>query len=381
MTVSKPQEFGALTVCLMDDDYPDDSWYLLNSVVRPQYGHDVTFLGVKETHPADTPLLKPPISFTYIGTTQSGENVWRPVAPDGYRAFTDIIGAYGDPNDNPSAFRWSVCVREGQQSDGHTYVYADAPVEKMVGFYEGCWLVAVPQYVGDVDGILLSGGESVIYSPHGEPVDTPVQNLLNLPPSVVEGPPPILPVMDSYEMPDLPPPSTDRRVLVPCSAIEDGMPIEWKLENSPYYTVIRKRGFSEIGYLDNQFGTDPESKKYSVSYGVTDTQSETFSASVGVTVGFEAGVDIFVAEAKVSASLTVNLGYQSSTAVTEMQSTTIENDLNVGPKHAGAMLAETHTIDVLREDHTSASSTGPLIFDALTDTYYLSYPPPEQERP
>ena len=142
-----------------------------------------------------------------------------------------------------------------------------------------------------------------------------------------------------------------------------------------------KRGYSKIGYLDNQFGTQNESKKYSVTYGVTKTQSETFSASVGVTVGFEAGVDIFGAEAKVSTSLSVNLGYQFFTAVTEMQSTTIENDLNVGPKQAGAMLAQTHTIDVLREDHTSASTTGPLIFDALTDTYYLSYPPPEQGRP
>ena len=50
MTVSKSQEFGALTVCLMDDDFPDDSWYLLNSASRIMYGsHEIAYLGVKET--------------------------------------------------------------------------------------------------------------------------------------------------------------------------------------------------------------------------------------------------------------------------------------------------------------------------------------------
>ncbi|THA51636.1 hypothetical protein [Streptomyces sp. A1136] len=56
-----------------------------------------------------------------------------------------------------------------------------------------------------------------------------------------------------------------------------------------------------------------------------------------------------------------------------MQSETFTQTLIVEPKTAGALYNETHTIDVLREDNSSASVTGSLTFQAYTSVYYVSY--------
>ncbi|MFJ1973904.1 hypothetical protein ACIO93_35245 [Streptomyces sp. NPDC087903] len=80
-----------------------------------------------------------------------------------------------------------------------------------------------------------------------------------------------------------------------------------------------------------------------------------------------------MADAKVSTSLSVNLGYASSTSVTDMQSETYTQTLVIEPKTAGAMYNETHTIAVLRQDLSSASVTGPLTFETYTWVYYVSY--------
>ncbi|MFJ3206312.1 hypothetical protein [Streptomyces sp. NPDC086989] len=347
---------------------PDDTWYslVLTGFEGAQMAGIVIL--VKETDPdPNNPLLAAPVRFDQLADT-----LWRPVAPDGYLAFSDVFEPEGgDPNSNGDA-RWCMCVRAGQQSDGHTYVSTNAPVESESGPFGG-WRITPPQYTGDPDGILLTTDGAFVYSPDGPPVDTPVQNLLNLPPVIVTGPPPAPPTMDSFDEPvGQTVPSVDRTVLVPFLAIQDGTGVEWQLANSPYYTVIRKRSYTLALYGNNQ-GDTSQSQSKALTYGVSTTDSQTFSSSVGVTVGFEAGVDIFVAEAKVSTSLSVNLGYASSTAVTDMQSETITQTLVVQPKTAGAMYNETHTIDVRRQDGSEASVTGPLTFEAYSSVYYVSY--------
>ncbi|MFE6845674.1 hypothetical protein [Streptomyces sp. NPDC057686] len=368
--LSTPQAFGALTVCFWDPSdgsVPDDSWYSL--VLVGYEGIQIAGIPilVKETDPdPNNPLLAPPVRFDQLTDT-----LWRPVAPDGYVAFSDVFEPDGaDPSSNGDV-RWCMCLRAGQQSDGHTYVSTNAPVESE-GPYGG-WRITAPQYTGDPDGILLTTAGAFVYSPDVEPVDTPVQNLLNLPPVIVTGPPPAPPTMDSFDEPvGQTVPSVDRTVLVPFLAIQDGTGIKWQLAHSPYYTIIRQRSYTLALFGNNQ-GDIPQSQSKALTYGVSDTESQTFSASVGVTVGFEAGVDIFVAEAKVSASLTVTLGYASSTSVTDMESETVTQTLVVEPKTAGAMYNETHTIDVHRQDGSEASVTGPLTFEAYSSVYYVSY--------
>ncbi|TYC68816.1 hypothetical protein [Streptomyces sp. CB01881] len=103
-------------------------------------------------------------------TGPTREAVWRAVAPDGYRAFGDLVTSR-NPNDNPRSFRQNACVRVGPQADGHTYVYTGAPAVPITDpAYSGCWAVTVPAYTGDVQGCLPAGGYLLVYSPYGKPV-------------------------------------------------------------------------------------------------------------------------------------------------------------------------------------------------------------------
>ncbi|MFF8867789.1 hypothetical protein ACF08B_37750 [Streptomyces sp. NPDC015139] len=85
--ISTPREFCALAVCLWDSSdgsQPDGTWYTL----YPGGGMGFTniTLLVKETNPdPDNPLLCPPDHYD-----QLTEQVWRPVPPDGYPAFSDL---------------------------------------------------------------------------------------------------------------------------------------------------------------------------------------------------------------------------------------------------------------------------------------------------
>ncbi len=267
-----------------------------------------------------------------------------------------------------------MCVKEGPFVDGHTYVQGNAPVQETAA--PGWWVITAPPYTGDVDGVLVVTTGQGVHSPDGEPTDAPVQNLLCLPPVVADGPDPVKPVMDSFDEPvQSTDPSIDRQVLVPCMAIEDGMDLDWQLANSPFYTVLRQRCYTLARFIDNQDGNVQQSASQTVTYGVSDTQSQTFSSSVGVTVGFTAGVGIFGNEATISASLAYNLGYSTSDSVTEMSQTTYTEPIVAAAGCCEAMYIETHTINVLRQDGTPASDTGPLTFRAMTALTYLSYPP------
>ncbi|MDE3724598.1 hypothetical protein PWG71_24680 [Nocardiopsis sp. N85] len=150
----------------------------------------------------------------------------------------------------------------------------------------------------------------------------------------------------------------DREVLVPCVAVDDRTKSRaWIVENSPTYTLRRRRSYTLVAALDLRGSSKDGHMGQTVSWGVTDTQTRTYSKSVGITVGFEAGVSVEGVGVKVSGSVTTTLGYSRSFANTEMQQQSVQVDGNAAAGRVTAMYAEKHVIYVVRDDpdHTFCS--------------------------
>ena len=295
-----------------------------------------------------------PIDYVLIWTDKgSGADkdgsCWRPKPPTGYVALGDVfVGGYNKPS-----LQDVVCVKAELAyvaKIGDT-IWEDkgSGAKKDFGSYK---IITPESYLNSEKG-LFTPNTFVGNDKHSKPSGAPVLFCLNLPFPVIKNPEPSQPTLTSTT----PPPSVtgqtiDRIVYVPFTAIEDKeRRLSWKVKNSPFYMVER-----QISYRVELFGYNQTSGEQTITEtiktGVSKTQSESFSVNTGISVTSEAGVSFFGIGGKVSATVSVEMGWQSSTGITQFQERSIEKSIIVPPNKAMALWATGYSLMVRRSDNS-----------------------------
>ncbi|MCB9758887.1 MAG: Vps62-related protein [Alphaproteobacteria bacterium] len=333
----------------------------------------VGVLCVKETRSGSGALARP-LSYERIwkdsgsGARKNG-SCWRPVPPAGYVALGDVFQS--GHNDAPSLDD-VMCVRQDLTYDGKVgdRIWTDKGTGSDKDF--GSWEVITPDAFLDSERGLFAPNTFIGRASHDKPDAGDVVHVLNLLIPAHQVPEPEPPELTSRARPPSETtPQIDRVITVPYTAIQDdSKDTAWKLENSPFYEVEREINYSLLLFDDNRTSTT-QVQKDTIAVGVTKSQSETFSQKTGISVTAESGVS-FIANGKVSATVTVELGWSTTTSVSQFESRTIERTLATPPNTSGALWVVHYKLYAVREDGTRFSQ--PLTFDVSSFTH-SQYPP------
>ena len=327
------------------------------------------------------PPLAPPVNWQWVWNDSSSHSdmdgtCWKPVPPKGYTA----LGAYFKPDhgDAPAANDPTVmvCVRDdlvalmpaGEELWNDSGSHHDGDL--------GAWLPKpVPPEMEESVMYVATGGFLASGSYGSAPKDE--LNVLYLPvkSSGAAVDPPV-PPMTGYTRPPNPAPVADYEVEVPFTAVSDpDKDTAWKIAESPFYTLQRLTRYHCIELHNNQTNTT-QKLTWEVTTGITKEESKQFEAKVGVTISAEAGVSFLGTGGKISASLTTEFGWTSTSAETEMRSETIKRESDAPPKHAVSLWRQEYYFRLLRG--TGKKTPGELAFlPSGTSTQSEEYPPTE----
>ncbi|MGN5192851.1 hypothetical protein BJP22_04745 [Aeromonas veronii] len=359
---------------------PPAGFYALGSIGVNNYDNPngkFASLCVKNvSKPNQQPALAQPIRFDLIWTdrgsgAKADGSCWRPVPPAGYVALGDIfVTGYNAPTGLQV-----MCVAEELVCDGKigNLIWDDTGSGADRDF--GVWQIdASKSFLDTPDGI-FAVNSFVGRDSHQKPDSASVAYNLRLPlPTEV--------VTHSIDKPILtgrtkPPthtnPKVDRIVTVPFTAVRDDTKnVEWRVRNSPFYTVERSVDYSLVLFIDNTTQTE-QSASTSITTGVSKESSQTFSINTGITVGYESGIDAGGFSTKASVSLSIELGYSTTQSVTQFRSETDEATLIAAPNHAAALWIESNSLQVRRADRSPVGA--PLSFETIDTGYVISeYP-------
>ncbi|WP_069173483.1 hypothetical protein [Streptomyces griseus] len=334
-------------------------------------------LMLKDLSP-DKQLLRPPDRWewiNYVGAIPGIQGAWRPVPPPGYVALGDII-AHTDP-DLHGPDIWTACVKE-EPYNGHTYVTEGECGTLLYSFLDVNLLsVVAPSYPdGDLDEHLYlpCGNFTHVATDSATPGPTATTWILDLPAVVEKHDGPEAPVLTSHDRPPLQTAIIDRTVTVPYYLIDDKNRDEkWKMENSPFYTIRRKRHYELVLHRDNRNGSTEQQESQSITTGVTVESSESFSETTGMQVGTSVGVTVSAlpfgmgAETSVtnSVSTSTELGYERRTGIAIMREETKTRGLNIPAHSSGCLWTEHHELLPVRADGKPLSNQANLGFGTV----------------
>ncbi|MEE2040896.1 hypothetical protein Q8791_27115 [Nocardiopsis sp. CT-R113] len=325
-------------------------------------------------------ILKPVTTLETINTASFGSmklyDIVRPTPPSGYAAvgdfFTNINPAFYPGVPAPDLGRIAVVAKSYQ---GRSYVRASEIAGKIhtqdansVSGAVGLWEIGAPMLPGDDQGerLLLPLGTFTVVGHTDKPSPTASTFTLDLPAVVDKLDVPGTPQLTSYAPPPQEQVLVDRTVTVPYFMVTDpGRDEAWKIANSPFYKLQRKRHFGLVKHVDYQ-GAGGGKISESVEEGVTREKEETFSRSTGIsvseTVGVEVSAGIFGMGASVSTSTTtsqsIETGYASRYNVATMRSRTVTVEYDVPADHAGALWTDEHELIPIRGDGSVVVTTG-----------------------
>ncbi|MBN3928676.1 hypothetical protein IQ279_03280 [Streptomyces verrucosisporus] len=336
---------------------------------------------------ADQSLLRKPVRWIKVAQLPDfGPNswgVWRPIPPEGYVALGDIVHLWDWPSDQIVGSAGMVaCVKRGVHTDGRTYVRQGECGNLIYESSGGTrlWSVVAPPYPdGDLDEHLyLPVGNFTGVKTSGKPAPTESTWILDLPAVIEKHDGPKIPELTSHARPPAQTVITDRTVTVPYYMVRDDSRDEkWKVENSPFYKLRRKRHFELILFRDNQNGSQPQNESQAVTTGVTQESSSAFCESTGVTVGMEIGVSAggkpfgIGVETTVTASMstTVEMGYERRNSVSSMRQETKTRGLTIPPYSSACLWMEHHTLLPVRANGDTLGDQAALGF---TTDYYVT---------
>ncbi len=274
---------------------------------------------------------------------------WRPIAPEGYVALGDVfVTGYSKP-----ALDDIVCIKKDLTSRAEIgdEIWADhgSGADHDIDTY---YINAPDTYINSEKG-LFAANTFVANSSYSKPTDAPEINCLNLPFPVEKMSDPASPELDSYNMPpEFSGKTIDRIVSVPFTAIKDDKySTKWKVDNSPFYMVERQIAYQRELFDYNKTSVPQEVSK-TVTTGITKSKSETFSVTTGISVTAESGVSFLGTGGKVSATISVELGWESTTGIEEFEERSISRSLTVPPSKAGALWTISFVLYIVRGDNT-----------------------------
>lgn len=315
--------------------------------------------------PGSNSPLANPTSFTLLWNDHgSGGNndgsCWRPIPPNGYVALGDVMvsGYSAPPTDSV------VCVRK------------DLTVTGMAGAQIWCDQKSGAKM--DIDAFLITPNTAVDTSPAKGyfaantfvannnystpgPASLPEMNVLNLPFPVIELKDPATPALQSVNIPpNISSKTVDCITTVPFTAITDaGRSVSWQVNNSPFY-FLERTVYYQLEIFDYNATSIDQTINKTVTTGISESQSSTFSITTGVSVTAEAGVS-FIAKGKVSATVSVEMGYETSTNIEVFKEVSVDRQLVTPPGKAAAMWSLGYNMNVVRADQSLVGTS--LVFD------------------
>lgn len=288
---------------------------------------------------------------------------WRPVPPSGYVALGDVFSN----NHNAPSLDDVMCVRQDlvhtAQLGGR--IWNDRHTGSDHDF--GAWQLDVSDHYIDSQEALFAPNTFVGVASHTPPSTDLVMNCLKLtlPVHTIEDP--TAPELDGKTRPSTrTAPKVDHIVIMPFTAIEDpAKSLKWKLEHSPFYSVERSVFYSLVLFDNNQTSTS-QTQSDTITTGISKSQTNTFSKTTGISITAESGVSFLGSGGKVSATISVELGWSSSTQVSQFQEHSVQRQLNTPAHKAAAQWAASYSMQLKRQDGTSVSA--PLEFETNSFT-------------
>lgn len=275
---------------------------------------------------------------------------WRPIPPDGYVALGDVFMAGHGTKPSADDVR---CVRKDLTTFGviGDLIWNDSGTGSDKDF--SAWSMAVPGIFIDEEKAAISPHTFYGIASHSKPQAVISVLAVTLP--VQQGAEPPLPTLDSRSRPaDRTTPVVDRVVTVPFTAIVDpDVTLQWQLDNSPFYDIERSV-YYRLALYDDNYTSEPQTKEQDVEVGVTKDQSSTWEAKTGISVAYESGVSLGVS-AKVTATISIELGFSHTTSVSNFRSTTLKATLTTPANHAAALWDIGYIFTLRRDDGVAVS--------------------------
>jgi hypothetical protein len=174
------------------------------------------------------------------------------------------------------------------------------------------------------------------------------------------------PAMTGYDSaPQETPMLFGKAMLVPCTAIVDPNHLNdaaWQVTHSPFYRLERNVFYKLMYFYNNRNGSLVQPGSVAMTSGITKEHSQEFSQTTGISISAEAGIQIGIVSGKVTATVSKELGYSTSTSVSDLEEITwtASADCPVGKavalwqkynrfilyRHNGAVLEEVGRWDV-----------------------------------
>ena len=160
-------------------------------------------------------------------------------------------------------------------------------------------------------------------------------------------------------------------VRVPFQLVGDADPthtLDWRVTNSPFYTVVREEVYVSGNSVDNRQSTNPTLMTYQTEFGWSQTDYSKFSQELGIEVTTGGSFKFVSAEVKIS----IKLAWEQSTSTTYSSVTTNTYQWTVPPGVFAQVLHVTSQMRVLTETGLDAGVL-PMKSNVLK---YVQYPLP-----
>ncbi|PFH08507.1 uncharacterized protein DUF946 [Collimonas sp. PA-H2] len=306
------------------------------------------------------PALMPPTGFQYVWSSQ----VYMLMAPDGYVALGGVA-AWDSGSLSPDNYR---CVRAdlvipalvGDQ------VYNDSGSGKNDDL--SCWNILPPS--APAGNVAFSPGTFIAIPSYDTPGPIGFNALqipfTDVPPSEYAKPPVL-----SSKNPPQDGETVSYIVKMPWFAVSDpSMSDPERILKSPVYTMVRSDKYKLSMFKNNTTGT-LQTQSYTWLEGVSKESVESFAHSVGIELGMEYGSDAI--GFKVSAKLSYNFTYTTSSSSGMQEQKSMNDMLNVLPHCAAAAYYLDSTYDIYRQDGKRIQTVTP-DFGVPSSTYDTQFP-------
>jgi len=308
---------------------------------------------------------------------------WRPRCANGYRALGLVVTSYsglpaaGAPPDYPTA-----CVRDDLTVGGS--IAAAAPsYQRTFHFDNGTWLTygawQVDQPVsGSHSGAYLAPGTAVYADAQASSLEAPEADpavrVLDVDlPLLGEAPEQaVVPELSADPAPETAP-LFARAILVPCSIVKDPLhDAAWQIAHSPFYRLERSVVWRLIAHNFNNTSVEqPNSVQF--TKGVTTEEATRVWNATSISVSAEAGIELKVFSAKVTATVSREMGYETLHSLSELSSRTDTLAMQTPPKKAVALWQQVSRFTLYRHDGPRLEVAD--FWESGTDTFYADeYP-------
>jgi hypothetical protein len=325
-------------------------------------------------HPVDYTLV-----YNDIGSGSDNDgSFWLPVPPSPDYVAMGIVAqiGYGKPS-----LQDVVCVHRDLAVKGKAGAFIWIDEDTGANMWLGTWMIAVPD-AGLHEHAYIAAGTFVGWNSWNQPTDHPAMNVLKIPLPVIvdDANETYEPALTDYARPpDASPPSMNKAILIPFTAINDpvrGGDIHWIVENSPFYRLERNV-YHRLLYYDLNQQSVTLTQPVDTTVGVHDSYGQAFHQSTGVSITAADGVrllGLFTALGWVSGNASLELGYAAQNSITDLEYAPVSKTLAIPPNKAAAIWQRSSGFVLKRHNGTVLENVG-VPLEAGIDRYVRSEHP------